>query len=73
MATYRLAKYLKYTKKQFLCCEEKLPFSVIYRFLQAHKEYIFKKYIPYNACLRQICKNLALLAKGVSSIAPVKI
>ena len=52
---------------------EELPFSVLYRFLKEHKQYIFNKNIPCNACLCEICKNAVLLSKGVSSIAPVKI
>ena len=52
---------------------EELPFSVLYRFLKAHKQYTFNKNIPQNACLCEICENVVLLSKGVSSIAPVKI
>ena len=52
---------------------EWLPFSVLCRFLKAHKQYIFNKNIQRNACLYGICKNAVLLSKGVSSIALVKI
>ena len=49
-----------------------LPLSVLYRFLKEHKEYIFNKNISHNACLFEICENVVLLSKGVSSIPPVK-
>ena len=52
---------------------EELPFSVLYRFFKEHKQYIFNKIIPHNACLCEICENAVLLSKGVSSIKPVKI
>ena len=52
---------------------EELPFSVLYRFLKEHKQYIFNKNIPHNSSLCKICENAVLLAKGVSSIAPVNI
>ena len=52
---------------------EELPFSVLYRFLKEHKQYIFNKNVPHNACLCEICENTVLLSKGISSIASVQI
>ena len=52
---------------------EELPFSVLYRFLQEHKQHIFNKNVPHNACLCEICENTVLLSKGISRIASVQI
>ena len=52
---------------------EELLFSVLYRFLKKHKQYIFNKNIPQNACLCKICEKAILLSKVVSNLVPVKI
>ena len=44
-----------------------------YLFLKKYKEYTFIKNISHNACLFEICENVVLLSKGVSSIPTVKI
>ena len=47
---------------------EELPFSVLYRFLKEHKQYIFNKNVPHNAFLCEICENTVLLSKGSQAL-----
>ena len=47
--------------------DEKLSFSLFYRFLKEYKQYIHNNHIPHNTCLYEICENAVLLAKGISN------
>ena len=44
---------------------EKLTFSMFYKFIKMHKEYVFHKNIPHYTCLCEVCENTVLLAKGL--------
>ena len=45
---------------------EKLTFSLFYKFIRVHKEYVFHKNIPHYTCLCEDCENTVLLAKGLN-------
>ena len=41
---------------------------MFHRPLNEHKQYIYKKRIPRNICLCEICENTVLLSKGIASV-----
>ena len=45
--------------------DDKLPFRMLHRLLNEHKQYIYNKRIPHNICLCEICENTVLLSKGI--------
>ena len=47
--------------------DTELSFSLFYRFLKMHKQYIYNSKIPHNSCLCEICENASLLGKGLDN------
>ena len=42
-------------------------FSLFYRFLKIHKQYVFNNKIPHHSYLCEICENASLLVKGLEN------
>ena len=53
--------------------DDKLPFRMLHRLLNEHKQYIYNKRIPHNICLCEICENTVLLSKGIARTFPSNI
>ena len=53
--------------------DDKLPFMMLHRFLNEHKQYLYNKRIPHNTCLCEICENTVLLSKGIAPAFPSNI
>ena len=47
--------------------DTELSFSLFYRFLKVHKQYIYNSKIPHNTCLCEICENASFLGKGLDN------
>ena len=47
--------------------DTELSFSLFYRFLKMHKQYIYNSKIPHNSSLCEICENASLLGKGLDN------
>ena len=47
--------------------DTELSFSLFYRFLKMHKQYIYNSKITHNSCLCEICENASLLGKGLDN------
>ena len=46
--------------------EKPLPFLLLYTFIRNHKQLVYNQNIPQGSCLREMCENSCLLAKGIS-------
>ena len=80
---YEQKRYLLWPSRDILeilnrksLCEEstlvstfdtELSFSLFYRFLKMHKQYIYNSKIPHNSSLCEICENASLLGKGLDN------
>ena len=51
--------------------DDKLSFRMLHRFLNEHKQYIYNKRIPHNACMCEICESTVLLSKGIPISLPI--
>ena len=47
--------------------DKMLTFSLFYKFIKAHKQYIYNNKIPQNTCLCEIGENTSLLGKGLNN------
>ena len=52
------------TYRDSFACE--LSFTSLYGFIKAHKQFAFNRDIPQGSCLREVCENTRLLAKGLN-------
>ena len=46
--------------------EKPLSFLLLYTFIRNHKQFVYNQNIPQGSCLREVCENSCLLAKGIS-------
>ena len=44
---------------------QKLSFSLFYRFVKGHKEYVYNNKIPHCTCLCELCENAILISEGI--------
>ena len=47
--------------------DTELSFSLFYRFLKMHKQYIYNSKIAHNSCLCEIYENTSLFGKGLDN------
>ena len=43
-----------------------LSSTSLYGFIKAHKQFVFNRDIPQGSCLREVCENACLFAKGLN-------
>ena len=51
--------------------DKQLTFRQLYAFLKCRKELVFNRDIPQSSCLCEICENILLLAKEITSSAKI--
>ena len=51
--------------------DKQLTFRQLYTFLKNRKELVFNRDIPQSSCLCEICENILLLSKGITSSAKI--
>ena len=49
-----------------------LTFSLFYKFIKSHKQYIFNKKIHQNTCLCEVCENTTLFGKRLNNACKSK-
>ena len=51
--------------------DKQLTFRQLYAFLKCRKELVFNRDIPQSSCLCEICENILLLSKEITSFAKI--